>query len=903
MSGRGTRWHGALGVTLASALAMGCGRTPVPEPEPAPQPSPGAADTAMPVPDLQAWRPANARLLTRWAADVSPDNVLPEYPRPQLVRERWTNLNGLWELALVDSSITAGVEGDPHRLPRPSRPGGEGPAGALPLPPDGAYTSRILVPFAPEAPLSGVGRHFERIAYRRPFERPAPRSADERLLLHVGACDWHCTIYVNGRQVEDHTGGYDAFSVDVTDALRPSGAQELVVVVYDPTDKFGQPRGKQVSKPEGIWYTPVTGIWQTVWLEPVPAASIARLHMTPDVDRGALRLTVHGRGTRDGQRAEAVATANGQVVGRVEGAVGAELRLPVPNARLWGPDDPFLYDLRVTLRDGDREVDRVDSYFGMRKNSRGRDRNGFARIMLNDSVVFPLGPLDQGWWPDGLYTAPTDAALRFDVEMTKALGFSMTRKHIKVEPARWYYHADRLGLPVWQDMPSGWNDSPEAQRHFERELRAMLEDLHNVPSIVAWVPFNEKWGQFDTKRIVGIVEAIDSSRLVNDASGWQHEDVGDIIDVHRYQGPQAMRGVNGRIAVVGEFGGLGFKESGHAWAGDAWGYGGLFPSRDALADRYATLLERLWHDRDTHGIGAGVYTQMTDVEVELNGFFTYDRAVLKFDTATTAAVNRGWAPYVTPELPEFTESVRVAMSSGVPVEIRFTTDGSEPTGSSPVYRAPFTVRQNTTVRARSFRDGVATAAPEARVEYRKVPGRAPLAADAARQLARGLSYALYKDTTPEPAYRMNWPVRWQVERPEPRPEDVAPAKTGTVATPTLAVSDTGEMFSIRFTGYVRVPRAGVYTFTARSDDGAALWFGDRNVFWSVGQSPKTTDTWGQVALQAGVHPITLTYFQAYGPMALELWVEGPGLRRQRVPAAWFLRDRAPASTAGASTAP
>lgn len=823
--------------------------------------------------------------MTRWGAELRPENPLPEYPRPQMMRPRWANLNGLWDFRIVSESSTPAAPASPIA----SVPGGAGAAGALSMP-TGAFDLRILVPFAPEAPLSGVGRHADHVAYRRTFQRPSDMVAGERLLLHLGACDWHCTIYVNDRQVADHTGGYDAFSVDITDALRVEPEQALVIVAYDPTDKFGQPRGKQVSKPEGIWYTPVTGLWQTVWLEPVPAASIDRLRLTPDVDSATLRLTVTGRGTGSAHRVVAVASANGQEVGRMEGAVGEELRIPVPNAHLWSPADPFLYDLRVALTDGGREIDHVDSYFGMRKIGLTRDPRGLTRITLNDQVVFPLGPLDQGWWPDGLYTAPSDEALRFDVEMTKALGFTVTRKHIKVEPARWYYHADHLGLPIWQDMPSGWNDSPEARQHFERELRAMLEDLHNVPSIVVWVPFNEKWGQFDTKRIAGIVEQLDPSRLVNDASGWQHEDAGHIIDVHRYQGPQAMFGARGRVAVVGEFGGLGYKEAGHAWAGDAWGYGGLFPTREALADRYDLLTKRLYHDRDTHGIGAGIYTQMTDVEVELNGFLTYDRAVMKFDTTRTAAVNRGLAPYITPELTEFTDRVQVTIHQGTPTEIRYTTDGSEPTAASPLYTRPFSIAQSTVVRARSFQNGSPTPAPEARVEYTKGPGRAPVTV-APGALSAGLDFAYYVESTPEPPFRMNWPVRWQVERPDVRPDDYPARKTGVVATPSLAPRDTTELFSFRYTGYVRVPRTGIYTFTARSDDGAALWVGDRNVFWSVGQSPKTTETWGQIALQAGLHPITLTYFQAYGPMALELLVSGPGIRRQVVPSSWFYRPR------------
>ncbi|MDB4908554.1 MAG: beta-galactosidase/beta-glucuronidase [Gemmatimonadetes bacterium] len=830
------------------------------------------------------WRPVQGRLLTRWAADVDPNAVLPDYPRPQMVRSRWQNLNGMWDFAVIEASITHAPAS-----PLSSVATGAGPSGPLPLPAATAFAAqRILVPFAPEAALSGVGTHAERVAYRRTFS-PAALGQGERLKLHVDACDWHCTVYVNGRMVADHSGGYDPIDADISDALRAGASQELVVTVFDPTDAFGQPRGKQVSTPEGIWYTPVTGIWQTVWLEPVPASSIGRLSMTPDVGRRALRLAVTPEGARStSQRVDVVASANGIVVGRATGLPGVELKVAVPKPHLWSPEDPFLYDLDVRLVDKGRVVDSVRSYFGMRSIGLMTDHAGTVHMALNGAPVFQLGPLDQGWWPDGLYTAPTEAALRSDIVAMKSLGFNMVRKHIKVESPRWYYWADKLGLAVWQDMPSGWNDTKEAQGHFVSEMRRMIEGRRNSPSIVVWVPFNEKWGQFDTPRVVSIIRQMDASRLINDVSGWQHSGAGDIIDVHRYQGPQAMRGEQGKLAVVGEFGGLGYKVAGHAWAGDSWGYGGLFANEQALQDRYDLLVKRLWHDHATHGIGAGVYTQLTDVEVELNGFFTYDRATLKFDTARTAAVNHGLAPFILPELAEFTDSVRVDISQGVPGEVRYTTDGSEPGASSPRYAGPFTMRATGTVRARSFANGRATSAPEARMDYRRGAGRAPVTV---ASLAPGLGYAYYADTTHEPAYRMNWPVRFQVERPEARAGDVVAKKTGTVANFSLAPRDTSEMFSFRYTGYIRVPTTGVYTFLARSDDGAAMWIGDQNVFWSVGQSPKTTETWGSVALQAGLHPITVGYFQGYGPMALELFVDGPGMRRQRIPSSMLFHDR------------
>jgi hypothetical protein len=843
-------------MTLLSAIfawaVLAC--TPVPVAAPAPQP---AAQPQAASPQSYTWRPANQRLLTRWAADLRADNVLPEYPRPQMTRSRWQNLNGLWEFAVVTDSTA-------------------------PLPFNRVLSERILVPFAMESSLSGIGRHADRVVYRRTFNSPAV-AAGERLLIHFGAVDWATQAYVNGTRVGTHTGGFDPFTFDITDALRATGPQELVVSVYDPTDKFGQPRGKQVSNPEGIWYTPVTGIWQTVWLEPVPAASIAALAMTPDVSASALRITVRGRGTSANHRVHLTARSNGARVGEVTGAVGTELSLSVPNPHLWSADDPFLYDLDVVLRDvNGNEVDRIGSYFGMRTSSLVRDEKGFTRIGLNGVPDFQIGPLDQGWWPDGLYTAPTDAALLSDIQAMKALGMNMVRKHIKVEPARWYYYADKLGLPVWQDMPSGWNDSREAQQHFEKEMRAMIEHLRNSPAIVMWVPFNEKWGQFDVPRMVDIIRSMDRSRIINDVSGWQHMDVGDIIDVHRYQGPQAMFGSRERAAVVGEFGGLGYKVSGHTWAGEAWGYGGLYPTREELNDRYDLLMKRMWHLRDTHGMSAGIYTQLTDVEVELNGYMTYDRAVLKFDTARTSAVNRGLAPYILPEYPQFTDAVTVSITQGRPTEIHYTTDGSEPTANSPRYSRPFTLRASTTVRARAFTNGVRNTAPEARTEFRRGPGRVP-ATVSTSSLSPGVQYAYFPDTTYESPFRMNWPVRDRVDRLE-RGSGPDPRKTGTTPRFTLAPSDTTEMFAIQYSGFIRVPRTGVYTFTAMSDDGTRLWIGNETVLASLGQAPKTTETTGQIALQAGLHPITVGYFQAYGPMALDVYIEGPGLRRQLIPA-------------------
>ncbi|MBW3553167.1 MAG: chitobiase/beta-hexosaminidase C-terminal domain-containing protein, partial [Gemmatimonadetes bacterium] len=802
------------------------------------------------------WRPAEAPLMTRWAADVSPENALVEYPRPQMVRERWQSLNGLWQFGVAEEGEAAPIG---RELPR-----------------------RILVPYPVESALSGVGEHHDRLWYRRTFRVPAAWKG-ERVLLHFGAVDWLAEVWVNGTRLGEHRGGYDAFSFDVTAALLSGAEQELVVGVWDPTDAGNQPRGKQVEKPRSIWYSPVTGIWQTVWLEPVPAARVERLRLAPDVPAGALRLTAVTEGARPGDVVRAVALSARREVGRVEGAPGAELRLPVPDARLWSPDDPFLYDLRVLLlRDG-RSTDSVGSYFGMRQVALGQDSAGATRILLNGEPVFQVGLLDQGWWPDGLYTAPTDEALRYDLEITKRLGFNMTRKHVKVEPARWYYWADRLGLLVWQDMPNG-RSAPEARPQFETELREMITELRNHPSIVLWVPFNEGWGQYDTHRIAGWVKEQDPTRLVIDASGWRHEDAGDVRDVHRYHGPQAMRPARGKAAVVGEFGGLGRVTPGHTWTDEGWGYGRTNLSAAELADRYDQLLGRMWRLRDTHGMSAGVYTQLTDVEREMNGLLTYDRAVLKIDTARLAAVNRGTTPLVLPEMREFTDSARVEIVQGRPTELRYSLDGSDPGPASRRYTGPFTLRTDADLRVRAY-DGGTPVGPVVTARFRKVAGRAPVTVKGA---VPGVEYAYYEDEAVRP-------LRRSVE-PDPAPDPLQPVATGVLPDLSLRPAQREEKWTIQYRGYLRVPRNGVYTLTTESEDGVKLWVGDQVLIEAISYSPAVVENTGSVALQAGLHPFILGFLKMHGPAVLDVYIEGPGLPRQRLSGEMLFR--APDGRAG-----
>ena len=547
-----------------------------------------------------AWKP-QGKLLTKFAADVRPESPLPEYPRPQMVRGQWTNLNGLWDYAIA-----------PRGAERPE-----------------SFAGKILVPFCIESALSGVARSVgpeNELWYRRTFS--VEPLGSNRLLLHFGAVDWQATVWVNGRKVGEHRGGYDPFSFDITDALRAEGPQELVVKAWDPTDKGFQPRGKQVRNPHGIWYTSVTGIWQTVWVEKVPAAAISGLTITPDVDNQCVRVTVAaaGKGAEQGQ-VELTALAAGAEVGVARGKPDQPIELKIPQPRLWSPDDPFLYDLKVRLISGET-ADEVASYFGMRKIEVHKDEAGLNRLFLNGRALFHIGPLDQGFWPDGLYTAPTDEALKFDVEITRKMGFNMARKHVKVEPARWYYWCDKLGLMVWQDMPSGNNGGDEGRANFRREWKAVIDALRNYPSIVMWVPFNEGWGQHNTEEITQWTKQYDPTRLVNNASGWTDAGVGDVHDIHAYPGPAMPKLEENRAVVLGEFGGLGLVVRGHLWQEDKnWGYRS-FADAAELENAYEGLM-LLLHPLIGKGLAAAVYTQTTDVEIEVNGLLTYDRAVMK----------------------------------------------------------------------------------------------------------------------------------------------------------------------------------------------------------------------------------------------------------------------------------
>ena len=577
----------------------------------------------------QAWQPAGDKIKTAWADKVDPACPLPEYPRPTLVRPAWQNLNGHWNYAIR-----------PADAPQPE-----------------LFDGKILVPYPVESSLSGVQRRLaenEVLWYERRFTVPA-EWRQGALLLHFGAVDWEADVYLNGIHVGGHKGGYTAFSIDIAPYLT-RGEQTLAVRVADPTDRGTQPRGKQVTEARTIWYTPVTGIWQTVWLEPVPESRIASLRTTPDIDTKSLTVEAAIVGARRGDIVEITLRDNGRTVAEARAAAGEPLRLTLPEMKLWTPDTPMLYDLETTLLRGGKSVDRVGSYAAMRKNSVVRGKEGFLRLALNDRECFQFGPLDQGWWPDGLYTAPTDEALAYDIIKTKDLGFNMIRKHVKVEPERWYWHCDRLGILVWQDMPNGgpspeWQnnryfDGTEAKRtaeseaQFRKEWKEIVDQLYNHPSVAMWVPFNEAWGQFKTEEIARWTKDYDPTRIVNAASGGNfYPDAGEVLDIHSYPHPLFFLFDIGRVNVIGEYGGIGLPLEGHLWQPDQnWGYV-RFKNAGEVTDeyvRYAEMLERLIPT----GCSGAVYTQTTDVEIEVNGLMTYDRKRMKVDERRLHEVNQ-----------------------------------------------------------------------------------------------------------------------------------------------------------------------------------------------------------------------------------------------------------------------
>jgi len=573
------------------------------------------------------WKPMGDKIKTTWAESIDTNNILPEYPRPIMERSKWSNLNGLWDFAILPIG-----ESEPEN-----------------------YNGKILVPFAVESSLSGVQKELgskKELWYKKEFTIPSDWK-NKTILLHFGAVDWKTEIFLNDIKIGSHTGGYTPFSFDITPYLK-SGNQKLIVKVWDGSDEGFQPRGKQVKSPEGIWYTPVSGIWQTVWLEPVNKKHISSIKAVPNIDTKKLVLNVNSENTTNSDIIEVKVKDGNKVIQTSKFAVGQNIEIGFDKIKLWSPESPFLYDLEITLSDNNKIQDKIISYTAMRKIGTKRDANGIVRMQLNNKDYFQFGPLDQGWWPDGLYTAPSDDALVYDIQKTKDFGFNMIRKHVKVEPARWYSHCDRIGMLVWQDMPNGgkspnWQNkeyfsgtelirSNESETNYRKEWKEIIDFLDSYPSIVVWVPFNEAWGQFKTKEIAEWTKNYDPSRLVNPASGGNHYQTGDILDLHNYPGPELYLYDAERATVLGEYGGIGLPLENHLWQTDKnWGYV-QFKSSKEVTDEYIKFGEEL-KKMIKVGFSAAVYTQTTDVEGEVNGLMTYDRKVIKIDEARIKKIN------------------------------------------------------------------------------------------------------------------------------------------------------------------------------------------------------------------------------------------------------------------------
>ena len=628
------------------------------------------------------WKIAENPILTKWASEVDPLKPWLQYPRPDMVRNAWINLNGLW-----DYSVT-------QKGKKPEK-----------------WDGSILVPYPVESALSGVRKKIsekENLWYKRDFSIPNIWKK-KNILLNFEACDWETTVWVDGKEVGTHRGGYDPFTFDITEALDNKKLHELLVCVWDPTDKGTQPRGKQVTSPGSIWYTSTTGIWQTVWIEPVNKSYIASFRTVTNADNGTIIFKTDVKNADAGSLLFKI-LKEGRTIATATGKANNETTLQIKDPLLWSPDKPFLYDITIELKNNNKTVDKVKSYIGIRKISIGKTADGFTRMLLNNKFIYQNGPLDQGFWPDGIYTPPTEDAMVYDLRMIKKMGFNMLRKHVKVENRIFYYWCDKLGILIWQDMPSGdesisgnlpdINKSKEATIQFELELKRMIETKYNHPSIIMWVPFNEGWGQFETGRITGLIADYDPTRLVNSSSGWTDRGTGNINDIHHYPDPAVQPAEENRAIVLGEFGGLGLPLQGHTWEQKNWGYRNMDDTLQLLS-RYESYFDMVHRFIKENGLSATIYTQTTDVETETNGLMTYDRKINKMGVENVFKANHNIIPpSITSPVRMFTDEYTVELKNyrdgG---KIFYTIDGNDPSEISTQYIRPFKITETTTIKA------------------------------------------------------------------------------------------------------------------------------------------------------------------------------------------------------------
>lgn len=785
------------------------------------------------------WSPADNPLLTQWAGDIDPANPWPEYPRPAMVREEWTNLNGFWDYAITEKD---------HQV--------------------NEWDGKILVPYPIESALSGVKKRINEnqvLWYKRDLVIPSSWK-DKRIILNFEASDWQTSIWIDNKAAGEHKGGYDPFSFDISDYVKAGERHELRVRVWDPTDEGTQPAGKQVNEPGSIWYTPSSGIWQTVWMEPVDDIYIKSFRISTDISEGTIMIQPEISSFGEGLNLRAEILKDNKVIQATESKSDEDIILKLDDYELWSPDNPVLYDMEIKLIKEGEIIDRIKSYAGFRKISLGKDGDDYLRILLNDEFVYQNGPLDQGFWPDGLYTPPGDEAMRYDLEMIKKMGFNMLRKHVKVENRRFYYWCDKMGLLVWQDMPNGdkhigRNDeditkSAQAAGQFELELSRMIQTKFNHPSIIVWVPFNEGWGQYDTERITRLIKSIDPGRLVNSASGWTDRGTGDIIDIHNYPEPVAPPAEESRAAVLGEFGGLGLPIKGHTWEERNWGYENMDDSA-SLLKKYEDFYYEVYSFVENEGLSASVYTQITDVETETNGLLTYDRKKDKMGYENLYRANKGMLPPVLVNRSKiFTGEYEVILKTRKGGKIFYTTDGSEPDAGSKQYEGPFIINSSCELKVKAaYENG------SSRIRTYIIEKVEATEGEELTRHEKGLELKIYNG-------------QWN-SLPDFSSQD--PAEISLAGDIDHTDGQKDSYFGLSYEGYIRIDEEGVYGFELISDDGSNLFINDELLIDNDGiHGMRSVSRFA--ALGKGFHKIRMNYFQRTGGMGLEVNIIMPGGR-------------------------
>lgn len=783
-----------------------------------------------------------AILKTKWTDELNTKSVLSEYPRPILKRQKWLSLNGYWQVETSEvDQIDFGED----------------------------LSNEILVPYAVESYLSGIMKKTDHLLYRKVFSIPKDWK-QQHILLNFEAVDYEASIYLNGKKIGGHKGGFDPFSFDITSFL-VEGKQELIVKVTDKTNDKLQPVGKQVRDPHGIFYTSTTGIWQTVWIEPVENNYIKNFRLFPDIDNQTIAFKANSLKNEGILRL--ILKDEGKIVSEAVGKANEIVKLNIPNPKLWSPEQPFLYDLDVQLLSDGIAVDEFSSYVAMREIDLGKNDDGKTVITLNNKPYFQIGVLDQGYWPDGLMTPPSEEAYIWDIKTFKEMGFNLLRKHAKTESQRWYYLCDKIGMLVWQDMPQMHPHEDFEKRlkqkdkaQFETELEEIVNDFYNYQCIVMWVIFNEGWGQYDTERLTNYVTKIDSTRLVSNASGWTDMGVGDIIDMHSYPGPDIYDSEENRATVLGEFGGLGLSIKDHLWQEDNWGYKKMTDSLDFL-NNYKNLWQKTWQMKDAKSASAVVYTQLSDLEGEVNGLVTYDREVIKIPINTlydihTDNIISPVSIYSNHSM--FQDSIEVSLKNRKGEPIFYTLDGSQPTINSNKYSAPITISSSTNLKARSINATDKSAI--AIKSFKKVDSlqQAPITLN--ETLKDGLNFEYFEGSLNDLS---------ELEKSDP-------VKSGVTHAIGLQETSKSENFGFSFEGYIGIVTDGVYSFQLTSDDGSRLTFNHDILINHDGHHAMTTKT-ADLPLAKGYYPIKLDYFQAGGGVGLQLIIIDPDGKKLSTP--------------------